>query len=34
MALYNPRDFSDAHHLEYWMCELTLVMRNDTVLSQ
>ena len=27
--LYNPRDLSDAHHLECWTCELTLVMHGQ-----
>ena len=28
-ALYNPRDLSDAHHLECWTFELALVMHRQ-----
>ena len=33
MALYNPRDLSDAHHLECWTCELTLVMHSIAIMN-
>ena len=29
MALCNPCDLSNAHHLECWTCELTLVMHKQ-----
>ena len=33
MALYNPRNLSDAHQLECWMCELTLVMHSIVTMN-
>ena len=32
-TIYNPRDLSNAHQLECWTCELTLVMHSIATMS-
>ena len=33
VTLYNTCDLSDAHHLECWTCELTLVMHSIVTMN-
>ena len=33
VTLYNPRDLSNAHHLECWTCELMLVMLSIATMN-